>query len=133
MSLENISSFRLDNRHGDENLDTTIEQGGFDSAFPRTFSGSSTITSIQRETTPSGNCMIEKKVQRSLNDNASHQTETISKICGEKYHTTIKQDGQILREYGNASPEELDQIDADPQPPIVGGDKHSDFFKKLFS
>ena len=74
-------------------------------------------------------------MQRSLNDTNNHQTETISKICGEKYHTTIKQDGHILREYGNATREELDELDADepPPPPIVGGNKHSDFWKKLFS
>ncbi len=87
---------------------------------------------MQRETTPSGNCIIEKKVQHSSNNNTNNKTETISKICGDKYHTTIKQDGQIIREYGNSTLDELNKID-DSNQPILGGDKHSDFFKKLFS
>ena len=122
----------LDKPSGDENLDSTIEQHGFDSAFPRTFSSSSMMTTMQRETTPSGNCIIEKKVQHSSNNNTNNKTETISKICGDKYHTTIKQDGKIIREYGNSTLDELNQID-ESNSPIVGGDKHSDFFKKLFS
>lgn len=121
----------LDNRHGDENLDATIEQHGFDDAFSRSFVGSSVLTTVQRETTPSGNCIIEKKVQRSSNENVNNQTETISKICGDQYRTTVKQDGKIIREYGNATLEQLDEIDSNS--PVLGGDKHSDFFKKLFS
>jgi len=89
------------------------------------------ITTIQRETTPSGQCIIEKKVQKSSNQNENNKTETISKICGDKYHTTIKQDGKIIREYGNSTLNELDQIDSNQ--PIISGDKHSNFFKKLFS
>jgi len=122
----------LDNHYGDENLDSTIEQHGFNSAFPRTFSSSSKITTIQRETTPSGQCIIEKRIERSSNQNENNQTETISKICGDKYHTTIKQDGKIIREYGNSTLDELNEIDSN-QSPIIGGDKHSNFFKKLFS
>ncbi len=96
------------------------------------------VTTIQRQTTPSGKCIIEKKVQRSSNQNENNQTETISKICGDKHHTTIKQDGKIIREYGNSTSDELDQIDSssndddDDNRPIVGGNRHSDFFKKLF-
>jgi len=89
------------------------------------------ITTIQRETTSSGNCIIEKKVQQSSNENENNKIETISKICGDKYHTTIKQDGKIIREYGNATLDELDKIDSNQ--PIIGGNKHSDFFKRLFS
>jgi hypothetical protein len=123
--------FSLDNHYGDENLDSTIEQHGFNGAFPRTFSSSSMITTIQRETTPSGNCIIEKKVQQSSNENENNKTETISKICGDKYHTTIKQDGKIIREYGNSTLDQLNEIDSNQ--PIINGDKYSDFFKKLFS
>jgi hypothetical protein len=126
-----LNSSFLDNHYGDENLDTTIEQHGLNSAFPRTFASSSMITTIQRETTPSGQCVIEKKVQQSSNQNENNKTETISKICGDKYHTTIKQDGKIIREYGNSTLNELDQIDSSQ--PIISGDKHSNFFKKLFS
>lgn len=129
-NVPNSFSF-LDNHYGDENLDTTIEQHGFNSTFPKTFSSSSTITTMQRETTPSGKCILEKKVQQSSNENENNKTETITKVCGDKYHTTIKQDGKIIREYGNSTLDELNQIDSDP--PIIGGDKHSDFFKKLFS
>ncbi|CAF4925527.1 unnamed protein product, partial [Rotaria sp. Silwood1] len=39
-------------------------------------------------------------------------TETISKICEDKHHTTVKQDGKIIREYENATIDELDQIDS---------------------
>jgi hypothetical protein len=119
---------------GDENLDSTIERHGFRGAFPSTFSSSAMTTSLQRETTPSGRCIIEKKVQHSSNANETSKTETISKICGEKHHTTIKQDGKIVREYGNASLDELDQIDSSPDDqPTLGGSRHSDFFKRLFS
>lgn len=116
---------KQDDHVGDEILDSTIEQNGL---FNRTFSSSSVITSIQRETTPSGQCVIEKKIQR----NDRNQTETQSKICGDKYHTTIKQDGKIIREYGNSTLEELNQIDSQSSP-TLGGDKHSDFFKRIFS
>ncbi len=92
---------------------------------------------MQRETTPSGKCLIEKKVQHSSNQNEKTQTETISKICGDKYHTTIKQDGNIIREYGNSTLDELDRIDSSPNDdnnqPIISGNRHSDFFRKLFS
>jgi hypothetical protein len=95
------------------------------------------ITTMQRETTPSGKCLIEKKVQHSSNQNEKSKTETISKICGDKYHTTIKQDGNIIREYGNSTLDELDQIDSSPNDdnnqPIISGNRHSDFFRKLFS
>lgn len=125
--------FCLDNNIGDEILDSTIEQHGLNRAFPRTFSSSSTMmTSIQRETTPSGQCIIERKIQQSSNENDQNQTETISKICGDKYHTTIKQDGKIIREYGNSTLDELNEIDS-KSPSILGGDKHSDFFKRIFS
>ncbi|UJR07578.1 hypothetical protein I4U23_011866 [Adineta vaga] len=134
------------NKHyGDENLDSTIEQRGLRGAFPSTFSSSSTMTSMHRETTLSGKCIIEKKIQQSLNQNEKNKTETVTKICGDKHHTTIKQDGNIVREYGNATLDELNQIDSSPSPtndddddddddgPMVGGDKYSDLFKKLFS
>ncbi|CAF1569252.1 unnamed protein product, partial [Rotaria sordida] len=42
------------NHHGDENLDSTIEKHGFNGAFPRTFSSSSILTTMKRETTPLG-------------------------------------------------------------------------------
>ncbi len=127
----------LDDRYGDENLDSTIEKHGLKGAFPSTFSSSSMITTMQRETTPSGKCLIEKKVQHSSNQNEKSKTETISKICGDKYHTTIKQDGNIIREYGNSTLDELDRIDSSPNDdnnqPIISGNRHSDFFRKLFS
>jgi hypothetical protein len=95
---------------------------------------------MQRQTTPSGKCLIEKKVQQSLNENDSNKTETITKTCGDKYHTTIRQDGRVIREYGNSTLDELNQIDSssnddndDNNQPIIGGNRHSDFFKKLFS
>jgi hypothetical protein len=119
----------LDNYQVDENLDSSIEEHGFRSAFPGTFSSSSTITTMQRETTPSGKCLIEKKVQHSSNDNETNQTETITKICGDKYHTTIKQDGKIIREYGNSTLDELNQIDSNQK--ILTGNKISDFFKNF--
>ena len=128
----------VDERYGDENLDSTIEKHGLNRAVPRTFSSSSMITTMQRETTPSGRCVIEKKIQHSSNQNENNKTETISKICGDKYHTTIKQDGKIIRQYGNSTMDELDEIDKLPNDddngrPIIGGNRHSDFFKRLFS
>ena len=130
--------FFLDDHHGDIDLDSTIEQRGFNGAFPRSFSTSSKITSMQRQTTPSGKCIIEKKVQQSSNQNENNKTETVTKTCGDKYHTTIKQDGKIIREYGNSTLDELNQIDSSPNDhdndqPNIGGNRHSDFFKKLFS
>ena len=62
------------------------------------------MTTMHRETTPSGRCIIERKVQQSFNQNEKNKTETVTKICGDKHHTTIKQDGNIIREYGNATP-----------------------------
>ncbi|CAF5128318.1 unnamed protein product, partial [Rotaria sp. Silwood1] len=47
------------NHYGDENLDSTIEKHGLNGAFPRTF----IITTMKRETTPSGRCVIEKQIQ----------------------------------------------------------------------
>lgn len=127
----------LDNYRGDENLDSTIEQHGLNGAFPRTFSSSSMITTMKRETTPSGKCIIERKIQQSSNQNENNKTETISKICGDKHHITVKQDGKIIREYGNATIDELNEIDSlsndNNDQPIIGGKRHSDFFKKLFS
>lgn len=127
---------KQDTHSGDENLDSTIEQHGLRGAFPPTFSSSSTMTTMHRETTPLGRCIIERRVQQSLNQNEKNKTETVTKICGDKHHTTIKQDGKIIREYGNATLDELNQIDSSPSDdnePIVGGNKYSDLFKKLFS
>ncbi|CAF1370088.1 unnamed protein product [Adineta steineri] len=130
---------KQDDHYGDENLDSTIEQHGFDGAFPKTFSSTSMMTTMQRETTPSGKCVIEKKIQHSSNQNENTKTETITKVCGDKHHTTIKQDGKIIREYGNSTIDELNQIDSSPDgndndnQPIISGNRHSDFFKKLFS
>ncbi|CAM4904777.1 unnamed protein product [Rotaria socialis] len=126
------------NHYGDENLDSTIKEHGINGAFSRTVSSSSMMTTMKRETTPSRRCVIERKSQHSSNQNKNSKTETISKICGDKYHTTIKQDGKIIREYGNSTIDELDQIDSTPNDnnndqPIVAGKRHSDFFKKLFS
>ncbi|CAF5026392.1 unnamed protein product, partial [Rotaria sp. Silwood1] len=36
----------------------------------------------------------------------------MSKICGDKHHTTVKRGGKIIREYGNVTINELDQIDS---------------------
>jgi hypothetical protein len=95
------------------------------------------MTTMQRETTPSGNCVIEKKVQHSSNQNEKIKTETITKICGDKYHTTIKEDGKLIREYGNSTLDQLDEIDSSPNnddnQPIIDGNRPSDFFRKLFS
>ncbi|CAF4971056.1 unnamed protein product [Rotaria sp. Silwood1] len=73
------------NHHDDENLDSTIEKHGLNGAFPRTF----IITTMKRET-------------------KSPQT----KIYGDKHDKTVKQDGKIIREYGNATTNELDQVDS---------------------
>ncbi|CAF5123804.1 unnamed protein product, partial [Rotaria sp. Silwood1] len=51
------------NHQNDENLDSTIEKHDFNGAFPRTFSSSSIIATMKRETTPSGRCVIEKQIQ----------------------------------------------------------------------
>ncbi|CAF3873984.1 unnamed protein product [Rotaria sp. Silwood1] len=75
--------------HGDENLDSIIELQGLNGAFPRAF----IITTMKRETIPS-----------------ESKTETISKMCGDKHRKIIKQDGKIIREYGNATINELDQV-----------------------
>ncbi|CAF3824897.1 unnamed protein product [Rotaria sp. Silwood1] len=48
----NFSTTEFQNNHDvDENLDSTIEKHGFTGAFPRTFSSSSIITTMKRETT----------------------------------------------------------------------------------
>ncbi|CAF3709297.1 unnamed protein product [Rotaria sp. Silwood1] len=49
----------VDNHHGDENLDSTIEKHDLNKAFPRTF----IITTMKRATTLSGRCVIEKQIQ----------------------------------------------------------------------
>ncbi|CAF3884622.1 unnamed protein product [Rotaria sp. Silwood1] len=87
--LDNIALVYGDeyNHHGDENLDSTIEKHGLNGAFSRTF----IITTTKRET---------------------KSPRTISKICGDKHHKTVKQDGKIIREYGNATTNELDQVDS---------------------
>ncbi|CAF1377509.1 unnamed protein product [Rotaria sp. Silwood1] len=54
-----IGKESLDNHYGDENLDSTIEKHGLNGAFPRTV----IITTMKRETTPSGRCVIEKQIQ----------------------------------------------------------------------
>ncbi|CAF4983958.1 unnamed protein product [Rotaria sp. Silwood1] len=59
-----FSTTEFQNNHqSDENLDSTIEKHDFNGAFPRTFSSSSIITTMKRETTPSGRCVIEKQIQ----------------------------------------------------------------------
>ena len=70
------------------------------------------ISLVERQLTPSGKCWIERRIEES-----TEREETISKICGEKYHTTVKINGQISREYGNATREQLDQIDSSSSPP----------------
>ena len=80
---------------------------------------------------PSGHCFLERQIQQSSTGNERSETQTESKICGEKYHTTVKQDGQILRQYGNATREELDQLDSSPKSDATN--IYSDFFQKLFS
>ncbi|CAF3604591.1 unnamed protein product [Rotaria sp. Silwood1] len=91
--------------HGDENLDSIKEIQGLNGAFPRTF----IITTMKREIIPSE-----------------------SKIYGDKHRKTIKQDGKIIREYGNATINELDQVysssnDNNDQA-IICGNRRSDFF-----
>ncbi|CAF1114444.1 unnamed protein product [Adineta ricciae] len=69
---------------------------------------------MHRETTPSGRCIIEKEMQQSLNQNEKSKTETVTKICRDKHHKTIKQGGNIVREYASATLAELNQIDCSP-------------------
>lgn len=127
----------FDSNKFDENLDSTISEYGFDQALTKNkYSSSSSIkTRMERRLTPSGKCLIEKQIEESSDGNETTKKETISKICGENYHTTIKVNGQIQREYGNTSMEELDQIDSsssssDAEKFTKG---YSEFFKKLFS
>ncbi|CAF4014188.1 unnamed protein product [Rotaria sp. Silwood1] len=59
-SLElRITMSQFYNHYGDENLDSTIEKHDLNGAFPRTV----IITTMKRETTPSGRCVIEKQIQ----------------------------------------------------------------------
>ncbi|CAF5029397.1 unnamed protein product [Rotaria sp. Silwood1] len=58
ISMSQFLSF-VDNHHGDENLDSTIEKHDLNKAFPRTF----IITTMKRATTLSGRCVIEKQIQ----------------------------------------------------------------------
>lgn len=78
-------------------------------------SSSSWMNRVERQLTPSGKCFLETRIQQSTDQ--PDREETISKICGEKYHTTVKINGQISREYGNATREQLDQIDSSSSPP----------------
>ncbi|CAF1006300.1 unnamed protein product [Rotaria sp. Silwood1] len=57
--LESQQLTEIYNHYGDENLDSTIEKHGLNGAFPRTV----VITTMKRETTPSGRCVIEKQIQ----------------------------------------------------------------------
>ncbi|CAF3777934.1 unnamed protein product [Rotaria sp. Silwood1] len=101
--------------HGDENLDSIIEIQGLNGAFPRTF----IITTMKREIIPS-----------------ESKTETISKIYGDKHCKTIKQNGKIIREYGNATINELDQVysssNDNNDPAIICENRRSDFFCQTF-
>ena len=113
-----------------------MNQHGLHGSFP-SITSSSVITRIEREMSPSGHCFLERQFQQSSNGNERSDKQTESKICGEKYHTTVKQNGQILRQYGNATLEELDRIDAsttsDNDRATDATSIYSDFFKKLFS
>ncbi|CAF3834659.1 unnamed protein product [Rotaria sp. Silwood1] len=118
--------------HGDENLDSIIEIQGLNGAFLRTF----IITTMKRETIPSKRCVVKNKLNNHQNQNQNNKTETISKICGDKHCKTIKQDGKIIREYGNATINELDQVyssstDNNNQA-IIYGNRRLDFFYKTF-
>ena len=79
---------------------TQLLRDSLNGAFSPIFSSSSIMTTIHRETAPSGKCIIEKKVQQSFNQNEKkNKTETITKICGDKHYTIIRGDGNIARKY----------------------------------
>ncbi|CAF3827190.1 unnamed protein product [Rotaria sp. Silwood1] len=104
MNFLQLTSF-ANIHHGNENLDSIIEIQGLNGAFPSTF----IITTRKRETIPSEN-----------------------KIYGDKHRKIIKQDGKIIREYGNATINELDQVyspsnDNNDQA-IICENRRSDFF-----
>ena len=119
----------------DENLDGQISQFGFDRTFPSSQSSSSVRTRLERRWTPSGQCLVERQVEETSNGNEQTIKETTTKVCGESHHTTVKVNGQIQREFGNATPEELDRIDSSSSPSSTSkfSQTYSDLFKKLFS
>ncbi|CAF1502664.1 unnamed protein product [Rotaria sp. Silwood1] len=58
--FSNFATTEFQNNHyGDENLDSTIEKHDLNGAFPRTV----IITTMKRETIPTGRCVIEKQIQ----------------------------------------------------------------------
>ncbi|CAF5007292.1 unnamed protein product, partial [Rotaria sp. Silwood1] len=100
----------VDNHYGDGNLDSTIEKHGLNGAFP----GTVIITTMKRETQHHReDALLKNKFNNHQIKMKIYKTETISKICGDKHHTTVKQDGKIIREYGNVTMNELNQIDKD--------------------
>lgn len=87
----------------DENLDDDFGKIAASSSF--------SINQFERRTTPSGKCFVEKKIDVQQTNGETQRRETINRVCGELHRTTVLVDGKIVREYGNASNEQLDQIE----------------------
>lgn len=115
-----------ENQQFDENLDDEISE-----YFPSRKS-SSIKTHVERRPTSSGKCFIEKQIEEISNGNDQTIKETTTKVCGENHHTTIKINGQIQREFGNSTIEDLDRIDSSSDSTKFT-QTYSDLFKKLFS
>ncbi|CAF0855535.1 unnamed protein product [Didymodactylos carnosus] len=146
--FDSVFNQRLPNNNSeDENLDSKIEQHGLNSALidqqdqqqnPFLFSSSASSMSITGRTTPSG-CYEERRVKR---DSTGVEEITTTKRCGDKFYGVVSKNGKVIRDYGNSTKEELDQIDMtttvqddedeDDQPPVLGGDNRQSFFRKLF-
>ena len=91
---------------------------------------------IERFLTSSGKCFLEKQIEQIKYSNENQQKETIRKVCGDQYHTTVRINGEIVREYGNSSLEELDRIDSNIQENQSFNRFHqiySNLFQKLFN